>query len=346
MSAGREVIAAVSKGAAWGTAIESGALDGFLITGEGMGAGAPADLVAEEAGIGWQQTSEPGDIDIEGTLSGFLRYDSAVWRLIAAGLGTAGAPSTVDTSARLHTFTPADSLSGIYASVALDKGPEVWDYPSCKVIGFSISGEAGQPVTYEITLRCDSLSRNTSSGVNNNTTMANVTYRSKATRVLMQHLVFRMNVASGSALAGGDAISISSFNLTVARPHSTDHTAGTKAIIEPIEDGMPVVTLDIAIPEYTVGTRFAEIVSRTANKADLIFTSGTLAGAASQNYQIDIPIPQLVLTAGESNVSAGSKLTQTFAGRCEEAQSAPSGDMGTKPFRIFVYNKHTADEFA
>ncbi len=347
MSSGREVVAAVGNGSTWGTAVLAGALDGLLITGEGLGAGAPEDMVAEEAGIGFQQTSEAGDVNIEGTLSGFLRYDSALWRLIALGMGSAGVPSTVDTSARLHTFDFLDTLSGLFATIGIDKGPEVWEFASAKVIGFTISGSVGEPVTFEATLRCDSLARNTSSGTNNNTTMASVTYRSKALRVLMQHLTFRMNAQSGGALGGGDAINISSFSLSVTRPQSQDHIAGQTGIIEPVEDGLPVVTLEIAIPEYTAATRFDEIVAHTVNKADLTFDSGTLAGAASQNYDLTISIPQLILTAGESAVGGPNKLVQTFSGRCEEAQSAPTGMTGiTKPFRALVHNKHVTDELA
>ncbi len=52
MSTGREIVAAVAKGTTWGTPLAAGALDGLLITGEGMGAGAPEDLVSEEAGVG------------------------------------------------------------------------------------------------------------------------------------------------------------------------------------------------------------------------------------------------------------------------------------------------------
>ncbi|MEE8109980.1 MAG: hypothetical protein V3T44_03030 [bacterium] len=345
MSTGREIVAAVAKGTTWGTPLAAGALDGLLITGEGMGAGAPEDLVSEEAGVGWQQTSEAGDINIEGALSGFLRYESALWRLIALGLGT-DASAVIDTSAYTHTMDFLDTLSALFGTLAIDKGPEVWEFPSAKVIGFSISGEAGQPVNFGITARCDALNRNTSGGTNNNTTMASVTYRSKALRVLFQHLTFRINAQSAGALASPtDDLQISSFNLSVTRPQSADHVSGQQGIIEPVEDGLPVVTLEFAIPEYAGATHLDRMVAHTALKADLTFDSGVLAGAATQNYDAVISIPQLILTADEAAVAAAAKIPESISGRCEEAQTAPSGMTGiTKPFRLVVHNKQSAAE--
>ena len=346
MSTGREIVAAVAKGTTWGTPLAAGALDGLLITGEGMGAGAPEDLVSEEAGVGWQQTSEAGDINIEGAVSGFLRYESALWRLIALGMGSASVVQIGVSTAWRHTFDFLDTLLALFGTIAIDKGPEVWEFPSAKVIGFSISGEAGQPVNFEITTRCDALNRNTSGGINNNTTMASVTYRSKALRVLFQHLTFRINAQSAGALASPtDDLQISSFNLSVTRPQSADHVSGQQRIIEPVEDGLPVVTLEFVIPEYIGATHLDRMVAHTALKADLVFDSGVLAGAASQNYDVVISIPQLILTADEAAVAAAAKIPETMSGRCEEAQSAPSGMTGiTKPFRLVVHNKQSAAE--
>ena len=347
MSTGREVIVGLKKGVVWGTPVAAGAADGLLLTGEGLGAGAPEDLIAEEAGVGFQQTSEAGDVNIEGTLSGFLRYDSALWRLIALGMGSASARQIAAATAYTHTLDFIDSLDGLFGTVAIDKGPEVWEFPGAKVIGFSISGEAGQPVTFEVTTRCDALNRNTASGANNNTTIAGVTYRSKALRVLSRHLTFRLNAQSGSALASpADDLQITSFTLSVTRPHSADHVAGRQGIVEPTEDGMPAVTLEFALPEYTDAAQLDRVVNHTALKADLTFDSGVDAGSGN-NYTATVSLPQLILTGGDAAVSGPGKIGHSVSGRCEEAQTAPSGMTGiTKPFRIAVTNRHATGELA
>lgn len=344
MATGREIVAAIKKGTTWGTPVAAGALDGLLLTGETLGIGAPEDLAAAEAGVGFQQTSEAGDVNIEGNLSGFLRYDSALWRLIALGMGSASV-SVVDTTGQQHTLDFLDTLDGLFGTLVIDKGPEVWEFPGAKVIGFAVRGEAGRPVTFEVTARCDGLNRNTSSGTNNNTTIANVTYRSKALRVLFQHLTFRLNAQSDAALASGDAIQISSFVLTLTRPHSADHVSGQAAIIEPTENGLPTVNFEFALPEYSGATHLDRIVNHTALKADLTFDSGVLAGSTSENYKVTLSIPQLVLTGGGAAVSGPDKIPHPLSGRCEEAQSAPAGMAGiTKPFRIVATNQHTTAE--
>lgn len=344
MSTGREIVAAVKKGASWGTPVAAGALDGLLLTGETLGVGAPEDLVAQEAGVGFQQTSEAGDVNIEGALSGFLRYDSALWRLIALGMGQDSASQIGATTAYQHVFDFLDSLDGLFGTLALDKGPEVWEFPSAKVIGFSLRGEAGRPLTFEATARCDALNRNTAAGTNNNTTMGSVTYRSKVLRALFQHLTFRLNAQSGAALAGGDAVPISSFALSVTRPHAADHVSGQPGIIEPTEDGLPAVAFQFALPEYAGGTHLDRIAGHTRLKADLTLNSGQDAGGGN-NYSLTLSIPQLVLTGGGAAVSAAGKIPHPLSGRCEEAQSAPAGMAGvTKPFRAVAVNQHTTAE--
>jgi len=348
MATGREVVVGVAKGATWGTAVLAAALDGVLITADGMGVGAPEDLVAEEAGIAFQQTSEAGMVDIEGTLDMFLRYESALNRLIALAMGTAGVPATVDVSARLHTFQLNDSLDGIFGTLAIDKGPEVFEFASAKLLGFTITGEAGQPVTITFNKRADSLARNTSSGTNNNTTMGSVTYRSKVFRTLMQHLTFRVNSQSAGALASpADDLKISRFTLQLDRPHSTDHVSGQTGIIEPTEDGgLPVVTFGFDVPEYLGAVQLDRITGHTALKADLTFDSGVLIGSATQNADVVINIPQLILTAGEAPVNSANKITHAMNGRCEQAQTAPTGMTVTKPFEYLVHNILATDELA
>lgn len=347
MAQGREVTAAIKKASTWGTPLAAGAGDGVLILSEGLGAGAAEDLIAEEAGVSFVESSDRGNVDIDGTVTAFYRYEGAVNRLMALAMGTATVAQIGTTTAYRHQFDLANTLDGVLGTWVVGKNVSVWEWPSVKVFGFTLSGQAGQPIQIEFRMRADSLNRNTSSGTNNNTTLSNVTYRSKALRALFQHLTFRMNNQGAAALASpADEVKVTRFRLAYARPMDVTHIQGSRFIIEPTENGLPEVRLEIQLPEYTADTFLSDLDARTAKKADLTFNSGVSAGDGN-NYSLLLQFPQLYIVGGEAAVDGAGKIVAPLTLRAEMAQSAPAGMTGiTKPFHVETVNKAATGELA
>ena len=345
MAQGREITAAIKKGATWGTPLAAGASDGVLILSEGLGAGAAEDLIAEEAGVPFVEASDRGNVDIEGDVTAFYRYEGALNSLMALAMGTATVTQIGATTAYRHKFDLANTLDGVFGTWVVGKNVSVWEWPSTKISGFTLSGEAGQPPQIEFQMRAHSLNRNTSSGTNNNTTLTSITYRSKTLRALFQHLTFRMNNQSAGALASPtDDVNITRFRLTYTRPIEATHVQGSRFVIEPTENGLPEVGLEVQLPEYTADTFLSDLDARTVKKADLTLDSGVSAGNGN-NYSLLIQFPQLNIVGAEAAVDGAGKIVAPVTLRAETAQSAPTGMTGiTKPFHIEVVNKTTAGE--
>lgn len=346
MAQGREIVAAIKKASTWGTAVAAGAGDGILIRSEGLGVGAPEDQPSDEAGIAFQELSEQGNVDVAGPLSAFLRYEG-LDVLLALAMGVAGAPAQQGTTAAYtNTYALKDKLEGLFATFAVKKTVSVWEWPGLKLSGFTIRGEAGRPLEIEFQAIADKLNRNTSGGTNNTTTIANVTYPDKLNRVHMNQLVARINDQGGAALASpGDDIQIASFALAYSRPMSSDHVGGQPEALEPYEgEGLPVVTLDLAFPQYTDDTYLDDLGAETLKKIDLTFTGATIEGA--EKYKFQANIPQAKIVNGEAAVSGSGKIVHPLNLRLEKAQAAPSGMTVVNPFEIFVENKRTTDPLA
>ncbi|MFQ5896241.1 MAG: phage tail tube protein [Nitrospinota bacterium] len=344
MAQGREIVAAAKKASLWGTPVLQGAGDGILILSEGLGAGVPEDLPDESAGLAFVESSDQGNLDIAGSVVAFLRYEGLDF-LLAAAMGSAGTPVQQGlTAAYQNTYSLAGSLDGVFGTLVIDKKVSVWEWPGVKVHGFTISGEAGQPLRAEVLLIADRLNRNTASGTNNQTTVASITYPTRANRVLMSQGKVRVNDQSGAALADGDAVNVSRFALRYRRPMSQDHVVGSPDILEPTEDGMPSFGLEIAFPEYTEDTYLADLGAETLKKLDLTLTGATIESPYS--YQFQVNIPQAKLVNAEAAVDGAGKIVHPLTFRLEKAASAPAGMTVTNPFEIVVTNKRTASPLA
>ncbi len=317
----------------------------MLLQSEGLGGGAGEDLIAEEAGVPFVQTSDRGNVDIEGTVTAFYRYSGALNRLLAMAIGQDTAAQIAATTAYTHTMIPQATLDAIFGTLAIDKNVSVWEWPGVKVKGFTISGEAGQPINIEFEIIANTLNRNTSGGVNNNTTITNVTYRSKALRALFNHLTLRMHNQSDAALGAGDKLNITSFSLEFTRPMSAAHISSQREVIEPTGDGLPEITLEIELPEYTADTHLSDLDAETLKKIDLDLDSGVDAGS-SNNYRLLIDIPQAKIIDAEAAVDGAGKIVHPLTLRLEEAQTAPSGMTATRPLQIVATNQHTTSELA
>ena len=342
MSSGKEAKAAFKKAATWSTAVAVADADALLFTNEKI-TRTREHLPDDSAGQAFYTGADQGLITCAGDLSAYLRYQS-LETLLAMAMGTAGSPAQQgESAAYLHQLRLADDIDGLFGTMAFYKGISAHEYAGCKVDGFSISGEAGQPLTVGFNLICDDLAVNTTSGSNTAAAVAALTAPAPGNRVLFRQGQFLINDQSADALDSGDAVTPNRFSLTFRRNLVGDHLAGgNDKIAEPTCTGFPEISLSLEFATYTTDTYLTDLGADTRKKMKITFTGSEIE--SPYNYQFEILLPHLVLTNAEAAVDKAGKIAHPITASCLAAQSAPSGMTGiTQPFALNLINTLSTD---
>lgn len=342
MPSGIEVKAAVKKASTWGTAVACGANDGVLLIGDSLKK-TIANVVDDSLGLAFIEQRDLGEIRVEGNLSAFLRYDS-LDVLLALAMGDTQAPTQQGvTTAYANSIKLKDNVDALFASIAINKAVNIFEYPSAKIAGFTIKGEMGKPLEIEFNVMCNDEVINSST--NTLTTFNNVTYFEKANRTLFSQGVFRMNDQSGAALGGGDKIYPQSFELTFKRKLKGEYVAeGANKIDEPTNDGLPECTLKLAFPRYSSAVYLTNLGSDTRKKMDMVFTGANIAETYNRTFKLSLP--HMALVNAEAATQKG-QIVHPLEFTCLAASSAPAGMTGiTKPFQVDVINKRSTNPLA
>jgi hypothetical protein len=242
-----------------------------------------------------------------------------------------------------HELRLADDTDGLFGTLALYKGISAHEYAGCKVDGFTLEGEAGQPLNVTLNLICDDLAINTTSGTNTAAALAALVTPARGNRVLFRQGQFLINDASDAALTSGDAIAPNRFSLTFKRGLVGDHLAGGNDIIaEPTCAAFPEISLNLEFPAYTSDTFLNDMGADTRKKMSLTFTGGEIE--PGYNYKLEVLIPHLVLTNAEAAVDRAGKIAHPITASLLGAETAPSGMEGiTAPFAVNLVNTRTSD---
>lgn len=336
--AGIEMKYALKKGTTWGTAVAAGASDGLLLLPTGISKGDAALEVDDSQGLFWSVDGTPGAVKVEGDLPGYLRYNG-LELLLALFMGTAGVPSSHvgGTASKDYSYSLSDNTDGLYATFARHWKNYVEEIRSMKVAGITIKGERGKPLQLVATCIGDHAVLD---GTNTTTTFNNVTIRETANRIHFAQGAFRMNAQSGPALGSGDAIYPSSFELTAKRnlqgvysgALTTGGTTPRDVIDEPVNNGMPEVTLKLQFPKHTSKTLLTDLGSDARKKLDITFTGPMIEGEIP--YQFKLEFPNLQMSSVDVVDEAGI-IKEPIEFRCHACATAPTGMTGiTKPFKI------------
>jgi hypothetical protein len=337
---GTEILAAVKKAAAWGTAASVGANTGVLLLSESL-VKKCAEELDEAAGQAFHQEDDKGLITVQGDLVAQARYDGLT-TLLAMALGTAGAPAQQGaTAAYLHLLQLASKTDGLFATAAIDKITQIQEWPALKVLGFTLKGDVGKPCELTFPCAADDLL----SPAVTNTSLASVTYRDRSNRLLFSQAVFRINAQSGAALDSGDIITPSGFELKFLRKLAGDYLAGgANKIGEPLNDGMPDITLDLKFPVFKVATWPVALQADTRYKMDITFTGKLIAGA--YYYSLTISFPHLSVADTSAPMSGPGKIANPVTFRVLKASAAPTGMAYTLPMTLALINTQTTDALA
>jgi len=345
--AGSELKFAIKKATAWGTAVACGALNGFLALATGIKRDADVDI-DDSLGQFWAKDGTPGAVKVEGDLPVYLRYDG-LDLLIALFMGTAGSPAQQGgTAAYAYVYDLADNTDGLFATFAKHMKNYVAEVPSLKIAGLTIKGEQGKPLQLIAKTIGDNVLYD---GTNDATSFNNVTLAEVSNRVQFAQGVFRMNDQGGAALDVDDQIGPSSFELTAMRKLTGTYgsfvTGGANSqdlIDEPVNDGLPEVTLKLQFPKHTGVTRLTDLGSDTRKKADITFTGALIAATYYRTFKIEFPHLQLKSVDVVDEVGIIKEPVEFLV---HAASSAPTGMTGiTKPFRISGINQLATDPLA
>jgi hypothetical protein len=348
--AGIEEKIAAKKTAAWGTALACGASSGFLFLPSSIKKSVGFDK-DDSLGLTYSKDGMLGGIDVAGDLPAYLRYDS-LDLLLAMFMGTAGAPTQQGaTAAYAYAYTWADNLDGLFVVIAQYMKNFILEYPSVKIVGLTIKGERGKAL--QVVFKVIAINKVWDSAINTTGTFANVTIPDVANRVLFSQGVIRMNAQTGIALATGDKIYPTSFELSAQRKlkgaftGANVFTSGSNSqdlIDEPINDDFPEITLKLTFPRLSATTNLTLLSGDTRQKLDMTFTGGLIASTYYRTFKIECPNLQL-MNDDPADEKGAIKEPLEFA--VHGCAAAPTGMTGiTTPFKITGINTLTTNPLA
>jgi hypothetical protein len=287
------------KGATWNTAVVPAATDGIEVISVVPSGG--TDLVEDPQITGrvTQREAQAGVKNVTVTMRTGLRYEGNGFD-IAMVMGTAGVPTTVDTTGKNHIFKIKDSLDGIFSTLAYEsiKDTKVEELTSVKWRKLTLSGKAGERIEMELEGAASNW-KDDSAG-NTTTSIDSITITATREYALFHQALLWINAQAGAGLATTDRVNISGFEITIERGMDVRHsTGGGQVCDEPIENGFLKVSgnfefpaLDSASPEGNAQF-LAEQMAATAKKATLTITSPTLAGSSTAYYSHKLWFPYL-----------------------------------------------------
>lgn len=345
---GREMVIALKKATTWGTAVACGAGDGVLFTSFALKQ--TIDNLKDKAfGIKKIISSDPGKVAVAGSLVADLRYEG-LDTIIALCMGTAGTPTEEGIGpAYTYTYKLADNITGLFATIAaLKKSDVVFEYPACKIRGMKIAGKMNEALMITIDIMGDREVLN--STINTYTTMAAVTYPDEGHRIIMnmnQSCYMRINDASGAALASGNEIAVSDFELSWAWAMEQIFSTKSQGGSEPLDNEFPTCALTLNLPQYNDENAqfFLDWDAATPKKIEICFKGPLIAD--TYFYQMIIDFPNALITDADAPPANPGRIPAKLTFDCRGCATAPTGMTGiTNPFQISGINKRTTNPLA
>lgn len=316
----------------------------------GTGAGSTTTLlktgagwtVNEHAGKFWKCTADSGQPTNVGAVRRIVSNTADTLTFIAIPAATsATTQGSMSAGIADHTYDLADSIDGLFVTLAVNNVISIQEAVTAKIAGVSIKGSIGNALT--ITFKIIAYNVITGSVTNTLVTFANVTYRDTENRVLHNQGVFRMNGRDGDALDSGDIIYPSEFELSADRKMSGVYGAGGSFnnIDEPTNDGIPEVKLKLTFPRFNSLTHFTDWEANTPMKMDVTFTGALISGSSYRTMVL--LMPHLKYANVEAPEERGI-IKHPLEFNALAVNAAPTGMTGiTKPFRLTLKNTFGGD---
>lgn len=313
---------AIRSTESWGTATGMGALNGMLIKEDGGLKITRPYLPAKEADIPFVMEGDLGNIDPVDFAIGFsMRYDPcAIGVLIAQLFGTALPEPDPVGDGYVHHFQWKDHNYGQFVTFAIERARKIFEVPSAKVYSLDFSIADGF-LEGSIGLRGNAL--NNYSIINSPNQIDALTYKDKKNRTKFSQIAVSMNAETGGDFGATESnLEVSDLSVHYERPHDALYGAGSPSIIEPMENGPPIITVTLNFPRMNDDNDeyFALFNAETEQKLQICATGKLLDGV--YNYTFGQYFPRMRII--DIDYPFDDIVPATITLQAEEAASIPS----------------------
>lgn len=335
---------AIKSAEDWGTAEEIAAGGGMLIDSDGGLLRSQAYHPANESDTTFIKEGDLGDVDpVDFSPEFFMRYDpGGIGVLIAQLFGTAGNPNALGNDVYGHTFQWATENDGEFATFAIERASKIFEVQSAKPMSLDFSIADGF-LRGVIGLRGNNLV-NTST-VNEATEMDALTYADRNNRIKFSQCSIRMNDQSAGAVSAETALEVSDFTVHYERPMDGLHGAGSAAIIEPKQNGQPIITVALTFPRMNAvnAAYFANFIAETEKKLRFKIVGAVAGSGGSTPYSFQMRFPRMRII--NIDYPFDEIVPGTITLQAEEAASSPTGEDYPLP-HIYMNNERSTNYLA
>lgn len=346
---GVEKVYAIKKAVAWNTAVQCGALDGILLLPHSVNC-RDALKTDDSQGAVWTQGGDRGARVCDGQLVGYLRFDGCDL-LLACFAGIAGVPVLHAGGAASYDYIYdlAAHTDGLFLTFAESLKTYVAENPSLKIAGITLKAEADG--VWQLLAKVIGDDR-VNDGVNTLATMADVTIAETENRVLFAQTKFFMNGRDDIALAAGDQIYPSSFELTAERNLMGEYTGEYRSASDPPQDlideprnnGMLSATLKLQFARHASKTYLEDLRADVRKKIKIEATGKIIEAAIRRQVGLLIPHAQLL---NVNPVDEAGNIKEPLEFQLHGASGLVAGMEGvTAPLRIYGINQRATNPLA
>jgi hypothetical protein len=341
---------AISKGTTWGTATSVNKANAAVeYLSENFGFGIPEFIDDASVDLSWAGPPIYGNVNVSGSFRSYLRYTTQEF-VLAQPLGSS--VSSALAAGFRHKYTYTSNLTGVFATLAIDKGFSIHEYNSIKFSGYTITMQAGRPTEIE----ARALGSNNAVPATKNTTLASATLRNTGLHVLWNQMDMLVQTrGSGAPTAPTDRYTPSQVELVYDRPLASHYVMNqSREMIEPIIDGQPNATLRLTFPRYSTapsglpGNFFANAAkNNTALKVWLRAVGPTIAGT-SVKYRLDLYAPNAFVSGHTASIGGPAAIPVEATLSLKSSTTVPTGLpswLGTGGFAIGLTGAVTAAPF-
>jgi len=254
-------------------------------------------MIEDDALIGTagRNALDKGPISLTGKIETELRYTQKSGSYfcgsdLLVALAMAG---THTYASSVNTLKLGDSPAA-FATIALNKQVAYWEYLSCYMDGFELSGKVGEHLRADFDAVAYKLLR---SGTTNGSTEFAALAASGGKRVLFGDMTFRLG-DTADALASGDNIGLKDFKLTLKNnltgpqfsspDNSATHT-DSGLTIQPVRNGFREVMLEFTLPRYESSGWGTQLETWKAAATALQFKGLSSIDSAAKRFELNCP---------------------------------------------------------
>ncbi|TXH14218.1 MAG: hypothetical protein E6R03_09690 [Hyphomicrobiaceae bacterium] len=333
---GSNTSAAVQVATTWGTGVAAGSGDRF--SGEITVSANGTVLESRTIGSGAYMRSNftRGAYIPTASLTADLGYRNNCDVLIAAFMGTAGAPTEVTASQAdyKHTITFNSTLNAKYVSFGYtDTNSTSLEFPTAAVRSIGIRSTS-VPGYVDFTAELLGSSIVFPGTTNTYAVVAATTFTEGTPELVAVALedAYRTNAQSGGSIASGNLYSITGFDFSMTRPQDLiPEIKGSTGFSAPVSSGVAEGTFNITVKELADQAYYTVWLNETAQKAS-IDIQGTQIGSGT-NKTFKLLLPRLLLVQEPQYAVTGDGVnTLGLNFNIAVAGSNPTGMTSTYPY--------------